>query len=167
MSYPIRRIWGMPNPATFTIKPIKELLACYVINPDRWLDPFAGYNSPVKWSNDLNPDTPTLYHMDAVEFVMQFKNGELFDGALLDPPYSLHQTNQVYKGYGLRKPISLVKDLIVSLVKPYGIVISFGFNSGGMGLKRGFEIIEILLVPHGGSHNDTIVVVERNSNPLS
>ena len=28
-------------------------------------------------------------------------------------------------------------------------------------MKYGFEIQEILLVPHGGWHNDTIVVVER------
>ena len=32
---------------------------------------------------------------------------------------------------------------------------------GGIGMKYGFEIQEILLVPHGGWHNDTIVVVER------
>ena len=27
--------------------------------------------------------------------------------------------------------------------------------------EYGFEIVEILLVPHGGWHNDTIVTVER------
>lgn len=31
----------------------------------------------------------------------------------------------------------------------------------GIGKKNGFEIIEILLVAHGGMHNDTIVTVER------
>jgi hypothetical protein len=31
----------------------------------------------------------------------------------------------------------------------------------GMGKNRFFEIIEILLVPHGGHKNDTIVTVER------
>lgn len=30
-----------------------------------------------------------------------------------------------------------------------------------MGLKRGFEIVEILLVAHGSNHNDTIVTVEK------
>jgi hypothetical protein len=30
-----------------------------------------------------------------------------------------------------------------------------------MGKTNGFEIEEILLVPHGGWHNDTIVTVER------
>jgi hypothetical protein len=30
-----------------------------------------------------------------------------------------------------------------------------------MGKNRGFEIQEILLVAHGGNHNDTICVVEK------
>lgn len=34
----------------------------------------------------------------------------------------------------------------------------------GIGIKYGFEIQEILLVPHGGWHNDTIVVVEKKIN---
>ena len=47
------------------------------------------------------------------------------------------------------------------IVNRGGIVISCGWNSGGIGKKYGFEILEILLVPHGGAHNDTIVTVER------
>lgn len=44
-----------------------------------------------------------------------------------------------------------------------GIVITCGWNSGGIGKKYGFEIEEILLVAHGGWHNDTIVVVDRKT----
>lgn len=40
-------------------------------------------------------------------------------------------------------------------------VITFGWNSGGIGKTNGFEIEQILLVPHGGWHNDTICTVER------
>ena len=149
--------------ATFTVKPIKELLSKYVpLKPNDFLDPFAGYNSPADFTNDSNPECPTLYHMDACEFLMKMKKVQpLFDGALLDPPYTIHQTNHLYAGYGLRKPISLAKDLLVDMIRPGGTVICFGFNSGGMGRKRGFEMIELLLVCHGGSHNDTIVTVER------
>jgi hypothetical protein len=39
-----------------------------------------------------------------------------------------------------------------NLIPKNGICISFGWNSTGLGKKRGFEIIEILL----GLHNDTI-----------
>lgn len=56
------------------------------------------------------------------------------------------------------------KEQIARIVKPNGVVISFGWNSGGIGKKYGFEIEEILLVAHGGWHNDTIVTVERKIN---
>ena len=55
------------------------------------------------------------------------------------------------------------KEQIARIVKPNGIVITCGWNSGGIGKKYGFEIIEILLVAHGGWHNDTIVTVERKT----
>lgn len=38
-------------------------------------------------------------------------------------------------------------------------LLSFGWNSCGMG--EGFELLEILLVAHGGAHNDTICLAER------
>lgn len=46
-------------------------------------------------------------------------------------------------------------------MKPNVIVISFGWNSNGIGKTKGLEIIEILIVAHGGQHNDTICTVER------
>lgn len=52
------------------------------------------------------------------------------------------------------------KKEIGRIVKVGGKVITFGWNSGGIGSKHGFEITRILLVPHGGWHNDTIVTVE-------
>lgn len=42
-----------------------------------------------------------------------------------------------------------------------GKVISFGWNSCGIGKTRGFEIERILIVCHGGHHNDTICTVEK------
>lgn len=53
------------------------------------------------------------------------------------------------------------KEQIGKIVKKGGYVITCSWNSGGIGKKYGFEIVEILLVPHGGWHNDTIVVVEK------
>lgn len=54
-------------------------------------------------------------------------------------------------------------DEIARIVAPGGLVISFGWDSTGMGKGRGFETVEILLVNHGACHNDTIVTVERKS----
>jgi hypothetical protein len=31
----------------------------------------------------------------------------------------------------------------------------------GFGIKRGYEMLENLLVPHSAAHNDTIITVER------
>ena len=54
-----------------------------------------------------------------------------------------------------------MKDRLDQLLKPNGIAICCGWNSAGFGRERGYEFIEILLVAHGGAHNDTIVTVER------
>jgi hypothetical protein len=54
---------------------------------------------------------------------------------------------------------------LANKIKVGGYCISFGWNSNGMGKNRGFEIVEILLVSHGGHHNDTIVTVERKVYP--
>lgn len=57
--------------------------------------------------------------------------------------------------------ISLV--FIVCVLPLYYLAVerTAEWNSGGFGKNLGFEMIEILLVPHGGHHNDTIVTVER------
>lgn len=57
-----------------------------------------------------------------------------------------------------------LKKEVARVIKPNGIVITFGWNSNGIGKTKGFEIVEILLVAHGGNHNDTICVVERKIN---
>lgn len=57
-----------------------------------------------------------------------------------------------------------VKDLIAPKIKPNGVAICCGWDSIGFGKKRGFELLELLLVCHGGRHNDTIVTVERKIN---
>ena len=54
-----------------------------------------------------------------------------------------------------------MKKAISRIVHKGGIVISCGWNSGGIGRSNGFELEEVLLVPHGGWHNDTIVTVDR------
>ena len=49
---------------------------------------------------------------------------------------------------------------IARILKLNGKVICFGWSSMGLGKNRGFEMTRILLVPHGGSKNDTICTVE-------
>jgi hypothetical protein len=160
----ITRHWAMPSHHTFKIKPIAELVARYAGNGIGWIDPFAGENSPAEITNDLNPDKPAMYHLHAKEFAAQLTGS--YVGCLFDPPYSLRQVKECYDSIGVklfqedtqRFPQN-VKELIAPKVTGYAI--SFGWNSQGFGKKLGFEIIEIMMVAHGRSHNDTIVTVER------
>jgi len=162
----IERVWCMPNRSTFKIKPIAELLKEEMVG-EFWIDPFCGYNSPAHVTNDLNPDIPADSHKDAVLFLKMFDN-ESVDGVLFDPPYSVTQVKQCYNGIGVAltqkdtTPLfwKRVKTEIARVIKPGGKAICFGWNSGGIGKVLGFEMTRILLVPHGGVHNDTICTVE-------
>ena len=157
----------MPSHHTFTIKPIKELLNRYGVGKG-WIDPFAGEYSLAEFTNDLNPNKPTKYHLEAVEFLNLTKS-EGMSGGLFDPPYSLRQIMECYEGIGLEpdkkwattKFYTDVKNKLAKIIKPGGLCISFGWNTIGLGKVRGFEIIEVLVVSHGRLHNDTLVTVER------
>lgn len=165
----IERVWAMPNSATFTIKPIKELLA-EEVDDGWWCDPFAGKSTITSVKNDLNPELGHGFQSDALDFLKN-QPSSVFDGVLYDPPYSFRQLMECYKGVGRKVTqdmtrmdyFSKCKTEIARITKPGGKVISFGWNSMGMGEKRGFTKTRILLVPHGGSRNDTIVTVEIKS----
>ena len=160
------REWCMPSKWTFTIEPIRKLLCRYVGDGIGWVDPFAGENSPAEITNDLNPERPTKFHLSAEDFIKQIE-GKV-KGVLFDPPYSNRQIKECYEKIGRKMTFedgkSLFrneKKLIAPKIEAGGLVICFGWNSGGFGKSSGFEMIEILLVAHGRSHNDTIVTVER------
>lgn len=162
----IDRVWAMPNKNTFDIKPIKALIN-EELTQGLWIDPFANSNKIANITNDLNPKYDTHYHLDAIDFLKMFKDNSV-DGVLFDPPYSPRQIAECYEGIG--KKVTNVdtrasfwgnaKKEIARIVKTNGKVITFGWNSGGIGKINGFEITKILLVPHGGWHNDTICTVE-------
>lgn len=162
----IERKWGFPSGNTFSIKPIKELLL-EEMTGGLWIDPFANASKLATITNDLNKDFDTDYHMDAFEFLEMFEDNSV-DGVLYDPPYSNRQVSEIYKGVGI--PVTKEttqstfwirqKREISRILKPGGKVISFGWNSGGVGKVNNCQITRVLLVPHGGHHNDTIVTVE-------
>ena len=151
----------MPHKHTFTIPVVQCLLRRFVKSGKGWADPFANNHSPAEHTNDLNIETQATHHMDAVEFLATFKDASL-DGVLLDPPYSMHQITECYDGHGGKriKAMRAVYEETARIVKHGGMVLCFGWNSNGVGNCRGFGMIECVLIPHGGSHNDTIVTVE-------
>lgn len=167
----INRIWNMPNKNTFEIKPINEIIKKYIKQlPSNAVvvDPFANQNKIANITNDLDQQYDTDYHMDAADFLAMFDNDSV-DMVLYDPPYSPRQVAECYKALGKTVNMQTTqasywsnqKEHIGRIVKKGGYVLTCSWNSGGIGKKYGFEIVEILLVPHGGWHNDTIVVVER------
>src|SRR5262249_19592763 len=149
------------------IKPIAELLARYVGDGTGWIDPFAGRTSPAEFTNDLNPQMPTRSHLLAEDFCTTLPGP--FQGVLFDPPYSYRQIKECYQGIGLAVHLqdtqsgfyNRVKNAICDKIAVGGYAISCGWTSEGFGPNRGYELVEVLLVCHGGHANDTIVTVER------
>lgn len=157
----------MPNKNTFKIPPIKKFVEMEINQiPEGGVivDPFANSCTYGTITNDLNPQFKTTYHLDALEFLKMLESNSA-DLVLYDPPYSLRQASECYKGFGKEKlKINVTnqkywkqcRDEIARIVKPKGIVLSFGWNSNGMGKKRGFQMTDILMVAHGGAKNDTL-----------
>lgn len=166
------RKWAMPNKDTYSIRPIFDLVSRVIKRKEGGfiVDPFAGL-SPFKnqcLTNDLDPEIEADYNMDALDFLKDI-DACCCDLLLFDPPYSVRQVSECYKKLG--KTVNMqttqasfwsnMKKEISRIVKPGGLVVCFGWNSGGIGKTNGFELLEVLLVPHGGPHNDTIVTIEE------
>lgn len=173
----IRRERAAPSSETFSIPPIADMLKMRL-----WggfgerrevVDPFARNSTWGNWTNDLNPATHAKYHLKAEQFTKQMLNEKGFafaDAVLMDPPYSARQLSECYQAIGLHasmedtqtiRILMAVRHDLAAMLKPGGIALSFGWNTTGFGPGLGFEIEEIMLVCHGGNHNDTIVTVER------
>lgn len=182
----ITKTWAMPNSKTFSIKPINSIIERYIglLEMEREaclrememesclplciVDPFARESKFGTVRNDIDPQYDTEYHLDATEFLKLLPSSSA-DMVLYDPPYSSRQLVECYRKLELSVSADMTrsdywtkqKNEIARIMKPSGICISFGWNSGGIGKSLGFEQIEIMLVAHGGHHNDTIVTVER------
>ena len=164
------RQWAMPNKNTFSIKPISELIKRYLQGTS--VDPFANSNRLATITNDIDPQYGCEYQLDALEFLAQIQTATI-DTVLFDPPYSPRQVAECYKALGRSVNMqttqasfwSKLKREVSRITKEGGKSITCGWNSGGIGAKYGFTMIEILMVPHGGWHNDTIVTVERKDSP--
>ena len=159
----------MPDKYTFDMLPAAQFVQRYLRGVS--VDPSAGNKTIATYGNDLNPDAPCEYHMEAREFLkMCADKGVEAETTLFDPPYSPRQISECYKSIGrevgMKETQSAVlyseaRDILANIVKPDGFVLSFGWNSVGMGKGRGFELVEVLLICHGGAHNDTICIAEQ------
>ena len=147
MDIKFERHWCMPSHKTFTIKPFKNLIAAEL--GSNYIDPF-----------------PYPFVKDAIDYLKTIHDNSV-DHLVFDPPYSQRQLKEKYHSAGLsfNHPMnnsywSNCRKEISRIVKSTGKVISFGWNTNGIGIKHGFKITKVVLVAHGSQHNDTIATVE-------
>jgi len=167
----INRVWAMPSAETFTIPPIRDFAKRYLRDSKISVDPFARNCGWATYTNDLNPNTTAQHHMDAFVFLEMLRDkGIRADLVLFDPPYSPRQIKECYNNVGIvmngdtahkTAGWKLEKDILCEIMPINSFFLHFGWHSNGMGKKRGFEIVEILLVAHGAAHNDTICMSEK------
>lgn len=162
------RAWAMPSMTTFTIPPIREFVAKYLRQSCASIDPFASNSDLATYTNDIDLATTAQSHRDAEYFVRELSGAIRCDLALFDPPYSPRQMAEHYNGRGRASTQTAalycrVREALDVILDPGAIVLSFGWHSNGMGKGRGYELIEMLIVAHGGAHNDTICIAERKS----
>lgn len=172
----ITKEWCMPDSNTFRMKPVIKILEKYIQKEKHReqeliiIDPFSRNSNWGTITNDLNPDTKAKYHMDASKFLdMLIENNTKADVVLFDPPYSTRQISECYQSVGMKATYkdtgaffwSNLKKKLSVILKTNGIAISFGWNSSGLGKSNGMNTLEIMLLCHGGAHNDTIITVEK------
>ncbi len=151
----------MPSSATSSMKPVAELLDYYGAGLN-WCDPFSGDDTRCQFRNDYKHSK-----MDSFDWADSVP-AEL-DGVFIDPPYSPRQVAEHYRDWRDGKPSQVDTQNIyaraygafASKIKPGGYLITAGWHSNGFGNKNEFKLLEVVLIAHGGAHNDTILTVEK------
>jgi len=158
----IKRAAAQPSGDTLCIEPIRELVARYSASPS--FDPFARNSRVADIRNDLNTETQAEHHLEAGEFLSGLEP-QSYKLAIFDPPYSTRQTKELYNSIGLS---CKQEDTQASAWTRWGEGIRMALKVGGICIKCGWNscrpfegcrLVEMLIVCHGGMHNDTIVTV--------
>ncbi|MDB5143684.1 MAG: hypothetical protein JWQ66_2397, partial [Mucilaginibacter sp.] len=118
---------------TFSVRPIRSWVE--QVCEGKVLNLFAGLIrlDVDEIRNDLDPEMPADYQMDALAFLKTWQGGK-FDTILLDPPYAYRKSMELYKGI-ICSPFLRLKEEICSCLNPGGMVITFGYHSIVMGHK--------------------------------
>jgi hypothetical protein len=163
----INRVWAMPDAETFSVPPIGAFVRRHLRGVS--VDPFARNKRWATHTNDLNPNTEAEHHMDAVAFMrMLAAQGVKADTVIFDPPYSPRQIAECYEAAGIKAGMADTqsarfkrecREAIREICNVGSTVLSFGWNSVGMGPL--YRLDEMLIVCHGGDHNDTICIAQR------
>ena len=111
--------------------------------------------------NDIDPNAIADYHMDALDFVEKcIKEKIKFDTIILDPPYSIRKSIEMYNGNYSSK-FKRIADKIPLILNKSGKVISFGYHTTFLGKVRNFELKKICVFAHGGAQHATLGIIEQ------
>lgn len=156
-------VWAVPSRWTFQIPPIAAFIKRHLPR-GVIVDPFCGTSTLATLAQDLAQDG-----VDAGQYCERLRfEGVVADAVLFDPPYSPRQISECYKSIGLKATgkdtqnaalYARVRRPLTAILKRGGVALSFGWQSSGFS-KKEFRTTEILLVQHGGAHNDTICVAQ-------
>lgn len=155
-----------PRKYTFDTEPIANWVRS-VTQEGMVLNLFAGRNRLYEFSSniiehrvDLDPTVNPTFNMDAESFIQYAKKENYkYNTIILDPPYNLRKSVEKYGGRYMSN-FQKIKEDILDLLLDSTNVITCGYNSVSMGENRGFSVNDILLISHGGSHNDTVITNE-------
>lgn len=160
---PMARVFDMPSRATCDVPSIRQWVLYHLQGRTCVIDPFARNCRLAHWTNDIDPETAADEHLDAVDWLRRLvQRGIRADAAIIDPPYS--PTQMVRVKYGGRRQTQTsrlyaeVRTALTPVLTPDAIVLTFGWQSVGMG--KTWPITDLLLVCHGGGHYDTICVAQ-------
>lgn len=108
----------------------------------------------VDLSGEWEPDIV----LDGREFVHTTK--ERFNTVILDPPYTYRKAKEKYHGKWTG-PLPVIRDGLQRILSPAHTIITLGYETSGMGKKRGdYEKTALCCVCHGGEMRDTLILVE-------
>ena len=130
------------------------------------VDPFARSCEWCSWTNDIDPETPAAYHMDALDFLrrLEVELPRSVDGVLFDPPFSPRQADEKYAAghvnvYQRPGYISECFHAIVAMLKPGGFVLKLGYNTNRHHPLLNLEKVWVIAV--GANRNDVLVSLWR------
>lgn len=160
--------FAMPTRWTFQQPPVAAFVARHTAGRRCIVDPFCGQSTLAHHRNDLASGG-----VDAETFVRGLiAQGVRADCVIFDPPYSPRQISECYQGIGRTvtaedtqnaRLYKRVRAALAEILDPDGLALSFGWQSSGFG--KDWPTLDLLLVQHGGAHNDTICVAQTMPHP--
>jgi hypothetical protein len=150
------------SPWTFEVPQIRELVESWLAG--QVLNACAGkstldHDGPIH-RNDIDPDRDVDTHHDVRELDDHLGH-DRFDTVVFDPPYTAEMAERHYDGHHIGRKLE-PRGSIANVTAPGGHVLTFGYNSDGLGGWYGWERIATYYfrTPNFSGH-DICLAVDR------